>query len=120
MKNKGENLTLTVSQQKAQIIKEILIRNIYRQHPPTINQLAKMTNVNRRKIEEIFERRYGQPIYHYFLDVRMKRILRDVRENKIPLKAISEKFGYNHQSALTLAFRRKYGINPSQLRKERT
>jgi len=118
MKNEDSKLIITTDQQRAQFIKETLIRNISQQHPPTLDELARMINVNRRKVEEIFEERYGKSIYRYFLDIKMKRILRYVRENKLSLKEISEKFGYSDQSALTVAFRRKFGSNPSRIRNE--
>lgn len=118
MKNRNTKLIVTTDQQKAQLIKETLIRNIFQQRPPTLDQLARMINVNRRKLEEIFQQRYGKSIYRYFLDIKMKRILRYVKEDRISLKEISEMFGYSHQSALTLAFKRKFGVNPSQLKKK--
>jgi AraC-like DNA-binding protein len=116
MKNEKNDLVLTVDQQKAQLVKEILIRHIFHRHSPTLNQLASEVNMNRRKVEEIFEQRYGQSIYRYFLDIKMKRILRYVRENKMSLKEVSEKFEYSDQSALTVAFKRKFGISPSSFR----
>jgi CRISPR type III-B/RAMP module RAMP protein Cmr1 len=118
MKNENDSRVLGTDQQKAQLIKEILIGHISQQHPPTLDQLARVINVNRRKMEEIFERRYGKSIYRYFQDLKMKRILRYVRESKLSLKEISEKFGYSDQSALTVSFRRKFGSNPSRIRNE--
>lgn len=119
MKNENDSRVPGTDQQKAQLIKEILIGHISQQHPPTLDQLARIINVNRRKMEEIFKRRYGKSIYRYFQDLKMKRILRYVRESELSLKEISEKFGYSHYPAFTLAFRRKLGINPSRFRKEK-
>jgi AraC-like DNA-binding protein len=118
MKNENESQLLSADQQKAQLIKEILIRHIFQQRPPTLDQLARKINMNRRKMEEVFERRYGKSVYRYFLDIKMKRILRYVHENKLSLKEIAEKFSYSDQSALTVAFRRKFGSNPSRIRNE--
>lgn len=119
MKNEDTKLIITTDQKKAQLIKEMLISHIFQPHPPTLDELARIINVNRRKMEEIFEQRYGKSIYKYFLDVKMKKILRYVKEDRISIKEISEMFGYNHQSALTLAFRRKFGMNPSRFREKK-
>lgn len=116
MEKANTPFSLTADEQKAQLIKEILIGHIYETHPPTLHVLARMINANRRKTEELFEQRYGKPIHRYFQDIKMKKIRRYVSENKLSLKEISEKFGYNNQSALTLAFRRKFGFTPSRLR----
>ena len=81
----------------------------------TISELAKMVNISETKLKNNFKTVYGLPIYQYFQKARM-RAARDVLEtNKYSIKQVALELGYTNLSNFSTAFRKEFGILPSQL-----
>lgn len=105
--------------QKAILIKEVLLDNIYDQHPPTLDQIVRLTGANKNKIEQLFKMEYGTTIFDFYKTTQMDMIHDLVTESGMTINEIAGLFGYNSHSALSNAFKNNFGISPMQLRREK-
>ncbi len=83
---------------------------------PFIPELAKMVNISETKLKSNFKTVFGVPIYQYFQKARM-RAARDVLEtNRYSIKQVALELGYSNLSNFSTAFRKEFGILPSELK----
>jgi AraC-like DNA-binding protein len=84
---------------------------------PYIQELAKKVNISETKLKNNFRTVFGMPIYQYFQKARMQAA-RDVLEsNKYSIKQVALEMGYHNLSNFSTAFKKEFGILPSQLAK---
>lgn len=93
--------------------KEILDNSITA--PPTIQFLSRSVCLNECKLKVGFKKVFGMPIYAYVLNERMifAKHLLEIRKLKVHEVALI--VGYANPNNFTRAFKKKYGINPSQI-----
>lgn len=94
-------------------------RSILSEHfasPPSIVELSRMVGLNRKKLTEGFKRMFGDTVGGYSLELRMRHgyDLLKLREHSVTEVALA--CGYEHASNFTLAFRRRFGVSPTQFR----
>lgn len=95
-------------------IETILTEDIY-QSPPSIQQLAKMVAISESKLKKDFKVMYGSPIYEYYQKVRMQAAQEKLLTGKFSVKEVAMELGYSNLSNFTIAFKKEFGILPSQL-----
>jgi len=95
-------------------IEIILTEDIY-QSPPSIQQLAKMVAISESKLKKDFKVMYGSPIYEYYQKVRMQAAQDKLLTGKFSVKEVAMELGYSNLSNFTIAFKKEFGILPSQL-----
>jgi AraC-like DNA-binding protein len=96
-------------------IESLITRDVF-SPAPFIPELAKMVNISETKLKNNFKTVYGMPIYQYFQKARM-RAARDVLEtNKYSVKQVAIELGYTNLSNFSTAFRKEFGILPSELK----
>lgn len=117
VKMETDNLDLKLSREdinRVMEIESIITRDVF-SPAPFIPELAKMVNISETKLKNNFKTVYGLPIYQYFQKARM-RAARDVLEtNKYSIKQVAMELGYTNLSNFSTAFRKEFGILPSQL-----
>jgi AraC-like DNA-binding protein len=94
--------------------RQIIIENMV--DPLTIEELSKKVVLNTYKLKVGFKELYGTTIFGYLRDIRMEKariLLEDVGKN---INQIAQEVGYSNPSHFSAAFRKKYGMNPSELR----
>ena len=87
-------------------------------YPPTIIELAKQTMLNEFKLKRGFKEYFGTTIYGYVTRLRMEEARRLIIEEKKTVGQVSAAVGFNHQSHFSDAFKRYFGILPSEIRSE--
>ncbi len=93
--------------------KEILLKNM--KNPPTIKELAKLTSTNDFKLKKGFKEIFGTTIFNLLYEERMS-LAKDLIETKeFNIKEVSAKIGYKSQSHFSVAFNKKFGVNPSEI-----
>ncbi len=97
--------------------KEILLQNI--QEPPTIQELAKMVAINQDKLKKGFKVIFNNTIFKTLTEQRMKIAYEELQKNDMSIAEIAYKTGYMNVSNFISVFRKKYGVNPGQMRKEK-
>ncbi|MES2454659.1 MAG: AraC family transcriptional regulator [Bacteroidota bacterium] len=85
-------------------------------YPPTIIELAKQTTLNEFKLKRGFKEYYGTTIYGYVTRLRMEEARRLILEERKSIGQVAAAVGFNHQSHLTDAFKRYFGILPSEIK----
>lgn len=100
--------------------KAIEVKNILEQryaNPPTIKELALAVGSNATTIKLAFKEYYGTTIYNYIQDIRMSRAKKLLILDDKNIKEIAAELGFVKQGNFTVAFKKRYGILPSQLTK---
>jgi AraC-like DNA-binding protein len=96
-------------------IESLITRDVF-SPAPFIPELAKMVNISETKLKNNFKTVFGVPIYQYFQKARM-RAARDVLEtNKYSIKQVALELGYANLSNFSTAFRKEFGMLPSELK----
>ena len=95
-------------------IESILTKDIY-QPPPSIQQLAKMVSISESKLKKDFKIMYGSPIYEYYQKARMQAAQDKLLTGKYAVKEVAMELGYANLSNFTIAFKKEFGVLPSQL-----
>jgi len=85
-------------------------------YPPTIIELAKQVALNEFKLKKGFKEYYGTTIYGYVTRLRMEEARRLILDEKKSIGQVASAVGFNHQSHLTDAFKRYFGILPSEVK----
>ena len=80
--------------------------------------LAEQFHFSREYIGRIFRAKHGFAVYEYILQVRMKQAVELLRNPKLTLPVIADFLGYSNANYFSKAFRRFYGISPSDYRNQ--
>ncbi len=86
---------------------------------PSIVKLSSMVGLNRRKLTEGFKAVYGDTVAGYALELRMRKGYQLLKESPLPVHEIAVECGYEHPSNFTIAFRRRFGRSPSEIRAQK-
>ena len=95
--------------------KEIILNHIT--EPPTLQDLASEIGLNLKKLKEGFKKIYGDTVYGYLLDYKMNEARSMLNTKKYNINEISIKLGYSTSSHFIAAFKKKFGVSASALKK---
>lgn len=84
--------------------------------PPGLIELAHKIGTNERKLTEIFRERLGMTVFDYHFQLRMELACRLLKETNLSILIIAQNCGYQNAGDFTRAFRRQFGVNPSNYR----
>lgn len=88
-------------------------------HPWTVADLAGLACLSRSAFHERFSDIIGMPPLAYLTEHRLRLAAWHLAQQDIGINRISERVGYSSETAFSQAFRRQYGISPSQYRKQK-
>lgn len=83
-----------------------------------VDELAERFFFSREYLSKLFREQYGCPLYEYVLKVRMDSAKESLRDPGISIHKISEEMGYSNANYFGKAFKRRYGITPSEFRSQ--
>ncbi|WP_443938651.1 helix-turn-helix transcriptional regulator [Pedobacter sp. MW01-1-1] len=84
--------------------------------PPTHKQLSKMVLLNEFKLRNGFKKYFGTTIYDYITRIRMEMAKKLIIEERKNMYEVGMEIGFKHQASFTNAFKKYYGILPSDIR----
>lgn len=84
---------------------------------PTIESLAQNFGKSARVLNDTFQMEYGESIFSFVLNHRLKAAHETIKRTSVPLKQISTKLGYAHVNHFSAAFKKKFGYSPGALRR---
>ena len=90
--------------------KELLLSNL--QHPPSIADLARQVNLNRRKLIESFQQVFHMTPFEYLQDYRLQQARSMLSYPDAKVEDVIAAVGYKSRSNFAVAFRKKFGLNP--------
>jgi AraC-like DNA-binding protein len=111
---KGE-LRMTDEQINRLMEVEYNLVNNFTQMPPTIQQLSRIAAMSPTKLKIIFKKVYGIPLYEYYQRNRLKTARKLLQSRKYSVKEVGLNVGYSNLSHFAAAFRKEFGILPSEL-----
>lgn len=102
---------------RIQKAKDILISDI--ENPPTIMDLSRRVGINSSKLKIGFKRIFGLTIFSYLTNYRMNKAYQLLQGKEMNVTEVAFLVGYSSLSKFTIAFRKKFGFNPSYISKTR-
>jgi len=101
--------------EKITAVRDMLMNNLYANH--SIEQLSKAAGINRTKLQNGFKELFGNTIFGFLTDARMEHardtILRGTCDT---ISEVSTLVGYKNPQHFTTAFKKKFGLLPSELK----
>ncbi len=83
----------------------------------TIDELAKRFHINATTLKEAFKAEYGMSVAAHTKEHRLERAASLLRESEMSVADIAASVGYDSAGRFTTAFCEKYGLNPSEYRR---
>ncbi len=87
--------------------------------PWTVAELSGLACLSRSAFHERFSQVIGMPPLTYITEHRLRMAAWHLAQQDISINRISERVGYTSETAFSQAFRRQYGVSPSQYRKQK-
>ena len=84
----------------------------------TLLKMAKQLNIKTSNLEYYLEHEVGLPFTNWVNQQKLEYCCRLLKSTRLPLGHISSLAGYHDLSAMSKAFKRRYGITPSAYRSE--
>lgn len=101
----------TIISVKEEIAKEIE----YEKFPKkSIVELASQAGIGRKALQAGFREIYGSNMKEYMLQVRMEKAKQLLEEGRKTMKQIAMHCGYRSQGNFTAAFKKRYGVAPTE------
>ncbi len=91
--------------------KDILICDIGT--PPSLLELADMVGINKNKLNQGFREIFGASVFDYLRTCRLKRAKELLKSGEKNVTEVAFEVGYAQQSSFTKAFKKHFGIYPS-------
>jgi AraC-like DNA-binding protein len=91
-----------------------ILRNSF-VNPPTHKQLSKLVLLNEFKLRNGFKQHFGTTIYNYITRIRMEEAKRLILNENKNMYEVSTIVGFKHQASFTHAFKKYYGLLPSEI-----
>ena len=98
--------------------KDILIANF--NNPPSLTELARQVGLNDCILKRGFREVFGTTAFGYLRDYRLGQAQLLLLENQLSITAIAHQVGYTNRCAFGRAFRKKFGVTPKSLYKNRS
>lgn len=86
-------------------------------NPYSLMDLSRKIGLNEFKLKKGFRDQFQTTVFGYIYTLRMEQAHRSLLDTNKSIMEISEEVGYKNAHHFTSAFKRKYNVLPSQLRK---
>ncbi|MDO6801243.1 AraC family transcriptional regulator [Wenyingzhuangia sp. 1_MG-2023] len=83
----------------------------------TISELSLLAGMNTSKLKKCFKQLYGTTIFKYITSLRIEKAKELIQKEKFTISQASYEVGYKNPQHFTVAFKKKLGYLPSQLKK---
>lgn len=84
-------------------------------YPLTISQIAEASYLSETKLKRCFKICFGCTVYDYIVEKRMEMAYKLIQGGRHKIRDIVWMVGYSNPSHFTETFRKRYGVNPSNL-----
>ncbi|APM38460.1 helix-turn-helix domain-containing protein [Clostridium kluyveri] len=85
---------------------------------PTVNELAKLVNINTSKLSQGFRMIFGVPVYTYGIKQRLEYAAYLLDTTNKNIGEIATLLGYTSMSHFSYAFKKQFGLLPKEYRKK--
>lgn len=84
--------------------------------PPVIKELAVRSGMSPSKLKRVFKQIFGNSIFNYYQEFRMKKAAYLLKEEKLSVSAAGYQLGFTNLSHFSRVFREHIGMKPKQYR----
>ncbi|TXJ26818.1 MAG: AraC family transcriptional regulator [Chitinophagaceae bacterium] len=84
--------------------------------PCTIIDLAKIVGINQTKLKSGFKELFGTTVFGYVKDLQMEKARQLLLCEKLFVGEVADQIGYKYPQHFAAAFKRRFGILPSELK----
>ncbi|GHV55343.1 AraC family transcriptional regulator [Bacteroidia bacterium] len=82
--------------------------------PPVISELAVCANMSPSKLKRLFKQIFGNSIFSYYQEFRMKEAARLLKEGKLSVSDVGYQLGFTNLSHFSKVFKEHTGMKPKQ------
>lgn len=93
-------------------IKEQMLEHL--DTPPLINELAITASMSPSKLKRVFKQIFGNSIFSYYQEFRMKEAARLLKEEKLSVSDVGYQLGFTNLSHFSRTFEEHIGMKPKQ------
>ncbi|WP_321332591.1 AraC family transcriptional regulator [uncultured Bacteroides sp.] len=93
-------------------VKEQMLEHL--ETPPVIKELAAYANMSSSKLKRLFKQIFGNSIFSYYQEFRMKEAARLLKEEKLSVSDVGYQLGFTNLSHFSRAFKEHIGMKPKQ------
>ncbi|MDP4207827.1 MAG: AraC family transcriptional regulator [Bacteroidota bacterium] len=93
-------------------VKEQMLEHL--EIPPVISELAVCANMSPSKLKRLFKQIFGNSIFSYYQEFRMKEAARLLKEEKLSVSEVGYQLGFTNLSHFSRVFAEYIGIKPKQ------
>ncbi|QNK56397.1 AraC family transcriptional regulator [Paenibacillus sp. PAMC21692] len=98
--------------QRLQHAKEVLLQRM--DNPPSLLELSRIIGMNDFKLKHHFKAVFGTTVFGYLRDIRMEKAILLLQDGMTSVSMAAAHVGYANASYFASAFRKRYGMNPSE------
>lgn len=96
-------------------VKEQILMHL--ETPPVINELAVYANMSPSKLKRLFKQVFGDSIFSYYQQFRMKEAARLLKEEQLSVSEVGYQMGFSNLSHFSRVFNEHIGMKPKQYTK---
>ncbi len=85
--------------------------------PPKLNELAKLAGISETKLKRLFKQIFGNSVYNYYQNFRMKEAAYLIREEKLSVSEVGYRLGFSNLSHFSRLFEMHIGMKPKKYSK---
>ncbi|MDQ1096898.1 MULTISPECIES: helix-turn-helix domain-containing protein [Chryseobacterium] len=100
---------------KIHTVKEFILQNLDASY--SLIDLAHMAGTNEFTLKKGFKELFGTTVFSFWNDAKMEQAKHMLTDQDLNVGEVSQLMGYKNQRHFSAAFKRKYGVAPSHLRK---
>jgi len=93
-------------------VKEKMLEQL--ETPPVINDLAISANMSPTKLKRLFKQIFGNSIFSYYQEFRMKEAARLLKEEKLSVSEVGYQLGFTNLSHFSKVFQEHIGMKPKR------
>jgi AraC-like DNA-binding protein len=93
-------------------VKEQILAHL--ETPPEIKELSVYAGMSPTKLKRLFRQIFGNSIFNYYQEFRMKEAARLLKEEKLTVSDVGYKLGFTNLSHFSRVFTEHIGIKPKQ------
>lgn len=96
--------------------REIILQEL--NNPLTLLDIALKVNTNKGTLKKEFKNVFGTTVFGYIKDLKMEKAKSMLLNQKITIGEVSDKIGYKNPQHFSTAFKKKFGVPPSEFLKK--
>lgn len=88
----------------------------HRALPPSVSELARVAGLNEFKLKKGFKELFGHTVFGYLSEQRLADAKAQLQERQKTASELAFELGYSSVQHFSSAFKKKFGVSPTQLR----